>query len=54
MSKQVQENMPISYREISLVEEYNEDAEINYVIVRVFGVNSSHPEIYIFEGHILQ
>lgn len=54
MSKQAQENMPISYREISLLEEYNDDAKINYVIARVFSVNSSQPDIYIFEGHILQ
>lgn len=54
MSKRAQANMPISYSEISLVEEYNDETEINYVIVRVFGVNSSRPDIYFFEGHVLQ
>ena len=53
MNKESQENMSISYREISLVEEYSNNEEISYVIVRVFNVNSSTPDIYIFKGHTI-
>lgn len=51
MTKESQENMPISYREISQVEEYSENSDTSYVIVRVFNVRSSHPDIFIFKGH---
>lgn len=53
MNKESQENMPISYREISLVEEYSNNEEVSYVIIRVFNVNSSTPDIYIFKGHTI-
>ena len=53
MNKESQENMPISYREISLVEEYSNNEEVSYVIIRVFNVNGSTPDIYIFKGHTI-
>lgn len=53
LNKESQENMPISYREISLVEEYSNNEEVSYVIIRVFNVNSSTPDIYIFKGHTI-
>lgn len=53
MDKKSQENMPISYREISLVEEYSNNEEISYIIVRVFNVNSSNPDIYMFKGQTI-
>lgn len=52
--KEYQENMPISYREISLIEECNNDSKRSYVLVRVFDINSETPDIFVFKGHVLQ
>ena len=51
-SKQNQENMPISYRELTMVEECNGSTDKEYYIVRVFGIDQSAQDIYIFNGHI--
>lgn len=50
--KQYQENLPISYRELTMIEECNESEEKSYVIVRVFGVDKPKQDIYIFKGHL--
>lgn len=52
-SKQNQENMPISYRELTMVEECNGGADKGYYIVRVFGIDQPNQDIYIFNGCIL-
>lgn len=52
-SKQHQENMPISYRELSMVEECNGSADKEYYIVRVFSIGQSDQDIYIFNGCLL-
>lgn len=51
-SRQSQENMPISYRELTMVENCNvRDKE--YYIVRVFGIDQPDQDIYIFNGGLL-
>lgn len=50
--KEIQENMPISYREIKLLEEYSADDDRTYQIIRVFDIDNN-PDIYIFEGYLL-
>lgn len=50
--KEFQTNMPINYREISLIEEMNSQTEQNYLITRVFNVNSERPEIFVFKGFL--
>lgn len=49
-NKEIQSNMPISYREISLVEETDHRDDKDYYIVRVFNVENESPEIFIFNG----
>jgi hypothetical protein len=53
LEKHCQENMPISYREITMIEECNESDESSYVIVRVFGIDKPKQDIYIFKAHLL-
>lgn len=53
MNKESQENIPVSYREISLVEEYSNNEEVSYIIIRVFNVKGSNPDIYIFKGYTI-
>ena len=52
LSKQYQENMPISYRELTMIEEYNESEEKSYVIIRVFGIDQPKQDMYILKGHL--
>ena len=52
LSKQYQENMPISYRELTMIEECNESEDKAYVIVRVFGVDQLRQDMYILKGHL--
>ena len=52
-SKQNQENMPISYRELTMVEECNNSTNKEYYIVRVFGIDQLDQDIYIFNGEML-
>ena len=52
-SKQNQENMPISYRELTMVEECNSSTDKEYYIVRVFGIGQPDQDIYIFNGEML-
>lgn len=52
-SKQSQENMPISYRELSMVEDCSSKADKEYFIVRIFDIDTISPDIYIFRGNIL-
>ena len=50
--KYEQENMPISYRELTMVEECNDNSDKIYLIVRVFGIDQTSQDIYIFNGHL--
>lgn len=52
-SKHHQENMPISYRELTMVEECNRSEDKEYYIVRVFGIGQPDQDIYIFNGGLL-
>ena len=52
-NKYCQENIPISYRELTMIEECNESDEKSYVIVRVFGVDAPTQDIYVFKSHLL-
>lgn len=51
-NKYEQENMPISYRELAMVEECNDNSDKIYLIVRVFGIDQTSQDIYIFNGHL--
>ncbi len=52
-NKEAQENMPISYNELSMIEDYQHNERERYVIVRVFGINQNKQDIYLFEGQII-
>lgn len=52
-SKHQQENMPISYRELTMIEECNGSTDKEYYIVRVFGIGQSDQDVYIFNGCLL-
>lgn len=45
--------MPISYRELTMVEECNRSKDKEYYIVRVFGIGQPDQDIYIFNGGLL-
>lgn len=47
------ENMPISSNEWSMIKECDKEQGKSYIIVRVFGVDSIHQDIYLFKGHLL-
>ena len=51
--KSSQENMPISYRELSMIEECDTDENCSYMIVRVFGIDKDTQDFYVFTGHLL-
>ena len=51
--KSSQENMPISYRELSMIEECDTDNSKSYMIVRVFGIDKEKQDYYLFSGHLL-
>ena len=53
IDKSSQTNMPISYREISMIEEYNDVEKQSYIIARVFNVNNKSPEIYLLKGYMI-
>ncbi len=52
-NKGSQENMPISYNELSMIEDYQYNEKEKYVIMRVFGINQDKQDIYLFEGQII-
>ena len=52
--KSSQENMPISYRELSMIEECDMDDSCSYMIVRVFGIDKEKQDYYILSGHLLK
>lgn len=52
--KSSQENMPISYRELSMIEECDTDDSCSYMIVRVFGIDKERQDYYILSGHLLK
>ena len=51
--KSSQENMPISYRELSMIEECDANEKCSYMIVRVFGIDKDMQDIYLFKGKIV-
>lgn len=51
--KSSQENMPISYHELSMIEECDKDKSKSYMIVRVFGIDREKQDYYLFSGHLL-
>jgi hypothetical protein len=51
--KSSQENMPISYRELSMIEECDANEKCSYMIVRVFGIDKAQQDIYLFKGKIV-
>lgn len=53
-SKRSQENMPISYNELSMLERCNSEDDKCYVIARVFGIGHETQDIYLFKGHLLE
>lgn len=52
--KSSQENIPISYRELSMIEECDTDDSCSYMIVRVFGIDKEKQDYYILSGHLLK
>lgn len=52
--KSSQENIPISYRELSMIEECDTDDSCSYMIVRVFGIDKERQDYYILSGHLLK
>ena len=52
--KSSQGNMPISYRELSMIEECDIDDSCSYIIVRVFGIDQEKQDYYFFSGHLLK
>lgn len=51
-SKETQTNMPISYREISLIDACNNESGRSYVIVRVFDIDSDNPDVYVIKSSL--
>lgn len=45
--------MPISYNELSKLEEYSSDKSL-YFIARVFGIDSTSQDVYFFKGDLIQ
>lgn len=52
--KTSQDNMPISYRELSMLEECDTDDSCSYMMVRVFGIDKEKQDFYLFTGHLLK
>lgn len=52
--KSSQENMPISYRELSMIEECGTEEKCSYEIVRVFGIDKNEQDFYVFTGRLLK
>jgi hypothetical protein len=52
-NKRSQTNMPISYNELSKLEEFSSDKSL-YFIARVFGIDSENQDVYFFKGDIVQ
>mgnify|MGYP000915073661 FL=1 len=52
--KSSQENMPISYSELSMIEDCDTDETYSYMIVRVFGIDKEKQDFYLFSGHLLK
>lgn len=48
------ENMPISSNEWSMIKECDKERDKSYLIVRVFGIDSPTPDIYLFKGHLFE
>lgn len=51
-SKTSQENMPISYNELSMIETCDNSTQKTYLIARVFSIDSETPTLYLFKGSI--
>ena len=51
--KESQSNMPISYNELSMIEQCNNDDNKRYLLVRVFGIEQAVQDIYLFDAYLL-
>jgi len=51
--KESQTNMPISYNELSMIEQCNDINHKHYLLVRVFGVGQIIQDIYFFDAYLL-
>lgn len=45
--------MPISYNELSMIEQCNDINHKHYLLVRVFGVGQIIQDIYFFDAYLL-
>jgi hypothetical protein len=48
------ENMPISNFEWSMIKKCDKEQGKSYLIVRVFGIDSSKQDIYLFKSHLFE
>lgn len=53
VKKERQTNMPISYNELSMIEQCNDINRKRYLLVRVFGVGQIIQDIYFFDAYLL-
>lgn len=51
--KERQTNMPISYNELSMIEQCNDNNHRRYLLARVFGVGQTIQDIYLFDAYLL-
>lgn len=50
--KERQTNMPISYNELSMIEQCNDNNHKRYLLARVFGVEQIMQDIYLFDAYL--
>ena len=50
--KERQTNMPISYNELSMIEQCNDNNHKRYLLARVFGVGQTIQDIYLFDAYL--
>ena len=53
VKKERQTNMPISYNELSMIEQCSDNNYKRYLLARVFGVEQTIQDIYIFDAYQL-
>ncbi len=50
--KEMQTNMPISYNELSMIEQCASCSRERYFLIRVFGIEQETQDIYLFDGRM--
>lgn len=50
--KELQKNMPISYNELSMIEQCVNNKQKRYLLARVFGVGQTVQDIYLFDAYL--